>query len=92
MRRRPNGIRAPISTISGKTEKHGFRVEVYEPANRACPTCPERWIGPGTMDHLAIEACARCRAVVPKRKYVKKTTPRVVKPRKRYVSKGEQRV
>lgn len=72
--RRQTGICSPISTATGKTDNRGFRVEEYEPANRACPSCPERWIGPGSMEYVTIESCARCAAVEKKPKYVKVKT------------------
>lgn len=84
--------RATVRSASGVlADKNGWRVEDYKPANRACPTCPSRWVGPGSMDHLHIETCPVCAAVVRKPKYVKKVRPpRAVRVRKRYVSKGER--
>lgn len=90
--RHVTGILTPIDTRIGRTDKSGWRVEDWKPANRACPTCPSRWVGPGSMEHLHIEACPVCAAVERKPKYVKKVKPpRTVRTvRKRYVSRGER--
>lgn len=45
-------------------ERPSFRIEEYEPANRACPQCGLRWVKPGeSMAWIDVEACEPCAAV-----------------------------
>jgi hypothetical protein len=44
-------------------DRHGYHVEVYRVANRACPYCPARWLEPGPTVEILISACKRCRKI-----------------------------
>lgn len=49
--------------MSTLADRPGYHIEVYKPANRACPHCPRRWLEPGPTDEILIERCPRCAKV-----------------------------